>query len=118
MKEDLSDLKEKFDWAESHPLKAKRISEQATEFVKWLGTPEGMNEMFHQFYKWPIEQVVEAYHPAVKKNWRDVMSQVTDKQEYVLRPILHCGGYEVNDCERLVDDISFTVHDKDLGQSA
>ncbi len=44
--EDLSDLKSKYDWAESHPHKAKRIADAGTQFMREMGTPEEFGQMF------------------------------------------------------------------------
>ena len=115
VKENLSDLKDKFVWAESHPLMARRIAEKATEFAKSLGTPDGLDWMFHQYYEWPLQRVVEAYQPLEHgSDWREVMSQLMEPD--VLRPILECGGFHHHDCTRLVNDIHFTAHDKAVGQ--
>ena len=109
VKADLSDLKEKYDWAESHPLMAKRISDNATQFIRWLGTAQGMDEMFHQFYSWPLQRVVEAYVALEEgHDWREYMPDE-------LRPIMQCDGF--HDCEKLVHDIKFTVHDRDVDSS-
>jgi hypothetical protein len=43
--EDLSDLKSKYDWAESHPNEAKRIADASTQFMRELGTVEGFGRM-------------------------------------------------------------------------
>ncbi len=56
IKADLSDLREKYEWAESHPNEAKQIAEKATEFARSLGTLEGMDAMFRQFLEWPLKQ--------------------------------------------------------------
>jgi len=119
VKANLSDLKEKFEWAESHPVMARRISDNATQFVKRLGTPEGMQEIFHQYYEWPLQQVVEAYRPLEQgSDWREVMRitmEGTGGQKgggnNGLRPIMECGGYTQNDCVGLVDDVTFSVND-------
>ncbi len=116
IKDDLSDLKEKFDWAESHPELAKKISDNATRLAKGLGTHEGFSIMFNEFYETPLRAVVEAYKPLTKRNpaWLDVM--INNE----LRPIIQCSGYSSHDCEGLVDDVTFTRgarHDGDFQKS-
>ena len=118
IKEDLSDLKEKFDWAESHPELAKQISDNATRLAKSLGTHEGFSIMFNEFYDAPLRAVVEAYQPLTlaerNPGWLDVMVNND------LRPIMQCSGYYSHDCQGLVDDVTFTwhaQHDKDFGRS-
>jgi hypothetical protein len=85
VKSDLSDLKEKYDWAESHPEVAKRISQQGSDLMRHIGTPEGFEELFQEDFVEPIKRVLEAYqpvsmtHPAVDGNaqlsWRQVIRQ-------------------------------------------
>ena len=119
VKANLSDLKEKFEWAESHPVMAKRISDNATQFVKRLGTPEGMSFLANQFFNIPLKQVVGAYQPLeAGSDWREVMRitmEGTGGQKgggnNGLRPIMECGGYQQNDCVGLVDDVTFSVND-------
>ena len=104
IKEDLSDLKEKFDWAETHPELAKRISNNATRLAKILGTQKGFSIMFNEFYENPLRGVIEAYQPSPNDSadWLEAMIKND------LRPIIHCSGYYSYDCEGLVDDVSFS----------
>eukprot|EP00574_Skeletonema_japonicum_P000065 CAMPEP_0201739506 /NCGR_PEP_ID=MMETSP0593-20130828/45813_1 /ASSEMBLY_ACC=CAM_ASM_000672 /TAXON_ID=267983 /ORGANISM="Skeletonema japonicum, Strain CCMP2506" /LENGTH=565 /DNA_ID=CAMNT_0048233779 /DNA_START=104 /DNA_END=1801 /DNA_ORIENTATION=- len=116
IKEDLSDLKEKFDWAESHPELAKQISDNATRLAKRLGTHEGFSIMFNEFYETPLRAVVEAYKPLTKRDpvWLDAM--INNE----LRPIMQCSGYYSHDCEGLVDDVTFSQaarHGRDFERS-
>lgn len=111
VKADLSDLREKFEWAEEHPHKAKAISDNATKLMKSLGTERGFEEMFRKFYEFPMRQVLEAYQPLGKgvssgTTWRETMLQMGGEH---LRPIMQCDGYYTHGCEYLVDDIDFVV---------
>ena len=114
IKEDLSDLKEKYDWAESHPELAKQISDNATKLAKALGTSEGFSIMYKEFYDTPLRSVVEAYQP-LKSNdggetpvdWKEAMSAIIGNDEF-LRPIMSCAGYYGHDCEGLVTDLEFS----------
>ena len=45
----MSDLHEKFLWAESHPEEAFKISKQATQFVKDFITPDGLKSTLQTF---------------------------------------------------------------------
>ena len=112
IKEDISDLKEKMEWAEAHPEEAQRISEHATAFVRWWGTPEGMQEMFNKFYGGILHQVVDAYQPLrkssllstiAKEDWRTSMASMIKSGEDELVPVLSCGArhspYSQVDCD-------------------
>ncbi|KAL7538284.1 hypothetical protein ACHAXR_008437 [Thalassiosira sp. AJA248-18] len=59
----LQDLKAKFDWAESHPVEAKRIADAGTEFMRQLGTPQGFGKVFDQTFADPLSRVIKAYQP-------------------------------------------------------
>ena len=112
----MSDLKEKFDWAESHPELAKQISDNATRLAKSLGTLEGFSIMFNEFYDAPLRAVVEAYQPLKNggSDWKEVMMNND------LRPIMQCVGQYGHDCEGLVDDVAFSraaLHARSFNQS-
>ena len=111
---DLSDLREKYEWAEAHPRLARRISEAATALAASLGTPEGFEAMHRIFYAEPLKRVLEAYRPLERQRtgeeggkdgvdgddtigWREAGGEN-------MMPILQCGGYYQHDCEHLVDD--------------
>ena len=130
VKDDLSDLREKYEWAESHPIEAKQITNAGTELVASFGTVEGFMALYSRFYEEPLRQVVEAYVPlrqqhqqlqqqqeedgsteekeygqeesALVVDWQQAMVQLSDEE---LRPIMQCGGYYHHDCKRLVDEI-------------
>lgn len=120
---DLSDLRERYEWAESHPHHARRISEAATALVASFRTSEGFEALHRRFYEEPLRQVVEAYVPLGGRQeqggeeeevegegldgveyWQEAMLRLGGEE---LRPIMQCGGYYHHDCERLVDDIKF-----------
>ncbi|KAL7536446.1 hypothetical protein ACHAXR_007169, partial [Thalassiosira sp. AJA248-18] len=112
IKADLSDLQDKYHWAQTHPKMSQSISDNATELAKILGTLEGMDAMVRQFFEWPMRQVVEAYQPLEQGvDWKEAMAQMVGEE---LRPIMACGGYHHHDCEKLVDDIDFSrLQDRD-----
>jgi hypothetical protein len=113
---DLSDLREKYEWAEAHPSLARRISQAATALAMSLGTPEGFEAMHRRFYEEPLRRVVEAYVPSGRQGGRedgggDAGDDGIDWREALLglgggrmTPIMQCGGYYHHDCEHLVPD--------------
>jgi hypothetical protein len=121
IKADLSDLREKYEWAEAHPHKAKTISDNATKLMKTLGTERGFEDMFRRFYEWPMRQVLEAYQPVTKgesgsSTWREAILQMGGEH---LRPIMQCDGHYTHGCEYLVDDIDFKAehHNQEEAQA-
>ena len=113
---DLSDLREKYEWAEAHPSLAMRISQAATALAMSLGTPERFEAMHRRFYEEPLRRVVEAYVPLGRQGGRedgggDAGDDGIDWREALLglgggrmTPIMQCGGYYHHDCEHLVLD--------------
>jgi len=98
---DLTNLKERYEWAESHQEEAQKISERATTFVQQsFGTVAGFSSLFNEFYKEPLAQIVHAYQPVAGDSWKDVINA----GEFV--PFLKCVGFredvgceELNECE-------------------
>ena len=58
---DLTDLKEKYDWAEAHPEYAKLISKQASKLMRRLGTIEGFGKMVQEQFVDPTLLTMETY---------------------------------------------------------
>jgi hypothetical protein len=62
VRSNLEDLLEKLEWAESHPNEAKQISENASQFVRELGTLDGFAKLFESNMIKPLQEVIEAYY--------------------------------------------------------
>ena len=75
IKSDLSDLKEKYKWAEQNQDNAKEISAAATSLARRLGTNEGMDALFHEIFQDPLGRVIDAYQPVAKGTWQDVLER-------------------------------------------
>lgn len=92
---DLKDLKNKFEWAESHPREAKRISDAGTEFMRDLGKPEGFGRMFQEEFVDPLRQVIEAYRPVRSvhpemEGWKELLQSMGDDARIL--PVMECSG--------------------------
>ncbi|KAL9178380.1 hypothetical protein ACHAXT_000027 [Thalassiosira profunda] len=91
---DLKDLRQKFDWAESHPEQAKRIADAGTEFMRHLGTPEGFGQMFEEDFVTPLRKVIEAYQPVASvhpeaTSWQEVLRSAGEGR---VLPVMECTG--------------------------
>ncbi|KAL7496598.1 hypothetical protein ACHAWT_009274 [Skeletonema menzelii] len=76
---DLSDLKEKLEWAETHQDEAKRISDNATALMKFLSSSVGFEPLFEQHMLNPLLAVIQAYKPmnlGDEKSWKDAFWQL------------------------------------------
>ena len=108
---DLRDLREKFEWAESHPEAAKRIARQGSELMRSLGTVEGFEGMYEKVFVENVERVIDAYQPVRVSHpdkdpsyWREIMTDVdilhdlhpvrsTDKwKDRHMHSVFSCGG--------------------------
>lgn len=58
---DLSDLRKKFEWAESHPKEARRIAEAGTAFARQVGTAEGFKGLYREHVIGPLGSMIQAY---------------------------------------------------------
>ncbi|KAL7510334.1 hypothetical protein ACHAXN_007294 [Cyclotella atomus] len=93
VKEDLSDLKEKFDWAEANQEEARRIAQRSTEWVKVSFGEEGFESTFSKFYREPLEALVGAYQHV--DDWEHILDQAD------MKPIMKCSGIHDSQCEQL-----------------
>ena len=94
--EDLRDLRERFEWAERHPDRAREIVRAATDFVRRLGTPEGMDEMYRRHFLRPLEGIVEAFQ---------LMAGMTVNlldgggvEGIVFKNVMRCSGHNADRC--------------------
>jgi hypothetical protein len=92
--EDLSDLKEKFDWAEANQEEAKTIAKRSTEWVKqWFGTEKGFEAIFDMLYKEPLQTMLNSYQHV--DEWESVLENAD------VKPIMRCTGEYEDECEQL-----------------
>jgi hypothetical protein len=99
--EDLHNLREKFDWAEANPQAAKMISENGSELMRHLGTPEVLDEIYQQAFAEPVHRMIEAYlpvsisHPGL--SWKEVLTNL-EGDSWVTK--WQCRGWHVGMCSR------------------
>ncbi len=65
---DLSDLRRKYEWAESHPVEARQIAESGTRFARWMGSLEGLSRLYEEFMVTPLRNAILAYRPMPSKD--------------------------------------------------
>lgn len=91
---DLRDLRSKVRWAESNPRKARWISEQASSFMRRVGSEAGLDRMFREDLVEPLRRAMEAYRPVEvahpRMTWRDVLAAAPGGDK--MKPIAECGG--------------------------
>ena len=60
--EDLTDLDEQLNWAKANPEECKKISERASEFVKYMMTANGLKEHARETFVEPMKNFIQAYN--------------------------------------------------------
>ncbi|KAL7541421.1 hypothetical protein ACHAXR_010964 [Thalassiosira sp. AJA248-18] len=78
VREDLSDLRKMYNWAESNAEDARKISEAGTDYIKNLAKPEVMNARYEQYFVHSLKRVVDAYQPTAEtegKKMKDWLSK-------------------------------------------
>lgn len=96
VEEDLSDLHEKFLWAESHQHKVQEIARHSTEFVRRMGRPEGMDELYRKHLLKPLEDVIANFDPTNK-----MPSDFLAENDLVFEEVMRCTGHDVSQCHLL-----------------
>lgn len=60
---DLSDLEERYHWAEANPGRCQEISHAASGLARYLLSEEYMEKLYHDLYGTYMGKVIEAYQP-------------------------------------------------------
>jgi hypothetical protein len=68
---DLSDLREKYDWAEANPKEAERISRSGSMLYKRLLNGNFMEEVYLELFVEYLSSVVEAYE-TTNQTWEEL----------------------------------------------
>jgi len=97
---DLSDLLEKLEWAESHPIEAKQISDNGSNFVRELGTPDKFARLFEVNMIKPLQSIIDAYTTA-DNDWDNeawnAISQGQSHYQNFFYPFMEC----TTSCQRM-----------------
>jgi hypothetical protein len=108
VRSDLEDLLEKLEWAESNPEEAKQISDNASQFMRSLGTSDGFERVFQSNMVKPLRRVIEAYTPLDPTNeqhhgsFRQELVRVTKNVGFDWRkPFIKCSGETRFSCKLL-----------------
>lgn len=82
---DLSDLKQKFDWAEANPEGAMLIAAEGTRFAEYLTSPKYMNKVYRELFTTYLGKVVNAYQPTEGMTWTQSLQQYVDSGHEVIQ---------------------------------
>ena len=100
---DLSDLRAKFEWAQSHPKEAKNIAENGSKFARWMGSKAGFGQLYDQHFMRPLRNVVNAYQTILPTGYEgqsisDIIMEA-GKGEFDI--VSRCKGLDQNSCEAI-----------------
>jgi len=96
VKEDLSNLREQFEWAEKNKEKAQKIAKEGTDFVRRMGMPEGLDELHRRHLLKPLEELIHAFQPA-----EEMPTLFRGESGFVFEEIMRCSGYDAHGCSLL-----------------
>ena len=97
---DLSDLREKYDWAESHPTEAQRIAEAGTEFARWMGSQEGFEQLYQEHFVAPLGKIIASYElPRKKYHGKKVLDILREEGNGSFGVVARCGGWPAESSE-------------------
>ena len=96
----MSDLRSKYEWAESHPEEARRIAEAGTEFARRMGSVEGYSQLYQEHIVHPLGQVIAAYKTPRKKYHGARALDILKEADSSFTVVARCGGWpsESNVC--------------------
>ena len=97
VKEDLSDLRQQFEWAEKHERKARSIAKAGTEFVRRMSRPEGMEELYRRHLLKPLENIIESFQP-MEEMPADLLG---GGDGLTFKEVMRCSGFNVDECPLL-----------------
>ena len=89
---ELSDLREKYEWAEAHPDEARAISEAGTAFMKYMTSMEYWKRSFDRFFVKRLNSVIEAYKPGDVKDESEFVTYAESRVGFSLELIGRCDG--------------------------
>ena len=99
---DLSDLREKYEWAESHQDEARRISENGTRFAQWMASVEGFGQLYEAFLLAPLRVVMNAYRNPTPSDYegKRVLDIILESGKGEFTVISTCSGLYMNSCTK------------------
>jgi hypothetical protein len=77
----LSDLRANYLWAEQNPKDAKKISDNATAFMKWMGSVGGFEIMYKEHLVDPLRKCLESYQPSQDVNMKSILDVVKESEQ-------------------------------------
>ncbi|KAL3827157.1 hypothetical protein ACHAXA_006712 [Cyclostephanos tholiformis] len=105
---DLSDLRRKYEWAESNPIEARRIAENGTRFARWMGSPEGFGRLYEEYLVAPLRNVIMAYRPMPPRDrqgrsrgGKSVLDVILESGEGNFKVVSRCTGLPGTSCEEM-----------------
>jgi hypothetical protein len=109
VKTDLTDLFERYQWAEAHPNKAKQIAEASTKLADYLLGGQYLAKVYQDLFVDYFGKVVEAYEPNGKP-WEKYLEKY-EKHGIHLREVSKCNHKTCNTSWRTGKTTNYFIHD-------
>jgi hypothetical protein len=105
---DLSDLRRKYEWAESHPVEARQIAESGTRFARWMGSADGFGRLYEEYLVTPLRDVIIAYRPmppmdrqGLPRAGKSVLDVIIESGNGDFKVVSRCTGLRGTSCEEI-----------------
>lgn len=88
---DLSDLREKYDWAESHPVEAEKIAKAGQDYVSQMRTENWIQATYEKYFVHRLGQIISAYaFNATGETIEEYRAQYKNHDDYLTCNIKGC----------------------------
>ena len=112
IQQDLSDLRQQYEWAENNPNEAKKIAQAATEFVQNLRSEEWLRSTYERYFVKQVGEIIVAYQPQEHETTQSVIDEY---QELNLQMDLVSTCDEVG-CRHLVQNKKAVKYEPYFGE--
>jgi hypothetical protein len=98
---DLSNLYERFRWAESHPQEAQKIAQQGQEYARLQLSADYLSKMYDEVYVQQVQSIVHAYRPTAVRKGNTESSLQSIIQEYASKGVFarHIATCDTKSCK-------------------
>lgn len=79
---DLSDLREKYEWAEANPEECQAISQRATDFFLNYRGRKNIQDLYHRLFQKYLGSLVDAYVPKENNSVQDILNSYKNQEGF------------------------------------
>jgi len=100
VKWDLSNLRERYEWAMTHPEQCQEISKNAKELLNYVLSEQYLEKLYGELYRDHLAKVIAAYQPSsIEKQYsghtiQSHLQNLYDKDGYEFTHVIQCNDHE------------------------